>query len=229
MTFLEQLVVTNYDEDHVSGFPNLLEKGITVSWLFRNNTVSPQTIRHLKSEDGMGWGIDKLVEQLETSFAGSDALYPEPVFPHVQTEYFFNTYPSFTDENNLSLVLWLKVHNCTFLFPGDMECAGFQHLLKNDAQFRHRVKDVNILMASHHGRANGICPEMFDEYGCKPQIVIISDSDKQYASQETTSYYASKAIGITNFRQDGGYRSVLTTRSDGEIWFAFINGVCTVY
>jgi beta-lactamase superfamily II metal-dependent hydrolase len=228
VSYLDQLVVTNYDEDHVSGYPNLLQQGISPAWIFRNPSVTPQDIRHLKSEDGMGWGIDKLVGSLE-NLQPSSANNPAPVFPGVTAEYFWNQYGAFDDENNLSLVLFLKVHNCTFLYTGDMECAGFQHLLRNNGRFREVVKNVNILMASHHGRHNGICPEMFDDYGCRPQLVVISDSSKQYTTQETTNYYASKASGIANFRAPGVLRKVLTTRTDGDLVFSFSNGGCTVY
>lgn len=53
-----------------------------------------------------------------------------------------------------------------------------------------------------------------------PQIVVISDDCHQYDTQKTTQYYASKASGIRGFRI-GGDRSVLTTRSDGELTFTW--------
>ena len=49
---LEMLAVTNYDEDHVSGISNLFDR-VDVRWLWRNVSISPATIRNLKSEDGM--------------------------------------------------------------------------------------------------------------------------------------------------------------------------------
>ncbi len=228
VTFLEQLVVTNYDEDHVSGYPDLLAQGVYVDWIARNTTVSPETIRLLKSEDGMGKGIDTLVRSLGAFGLVGDNGKSVPKFQGVSMEYFFNSYPIFEDENNLSLVLYLTVYGTSFLFSGDMECDGFEHLLATNARFRQIVPNINVLMASHHGRANGVCPEMFDSYGCRPQLVVISDDYKQYTTQETTNYYASKTTGITNFRAQGVSRSVLTTRKDGDIHFAWANGSCTV-
>lgn len=229
VTFLEQLVVTNYDEDHVSGYPDLLAQGVYVDWLFRNTSVTPETIRILKSEDGMGKGIDMLVQSLgKFSPIGANGK-PAPTFPGLSMEYFFNSYPVFEDENNLSLVLYLTVFGTSFLFPGDMECGGFEHLLATNARFRQIVPTINVLMASHHGRANGVCAKMFDYHGCRPQLVVISDDYKQHSTQETTNYYASKATGITNFRAPGVSRSVLTTRKDGDIHFTWSNGGCTVY
>ncbi len=54
----------------------------------------------------------------------------------------------------------------------------------------------------------------------------ISDDYKQYSTQETTTYYGSKALGIHGFRGVPGIRKVLTTRSDGFIQFSFQNGRC---
>jgi hypothetical protein len=53
-------------EDHVSGYPNLANN-VSIGALFRNPSVQPATIRHLKSADGMGSGIKRLVWSLEMS------------------------------------------------------------------------------------------------------------------------------------------------------------------
>lgn len=229
VTSLEQLVITNYDEDHVSGYPDLLAQGIYVDWVFRNTSVTPATITQLKSETGMGRGINALVQSLGTFGPVGGNGKPSPTFPGVSMEYFHNPYPVFEDENNLSLVLYLTVYGTSFLFPGDMECDGFEHLLATNQRFRQVVPSINVLVASHHGRENGIFEDMFDKYVCRPQLVVISDDYKQYDTQETTRYYASKATGIKNFRGSGVNRWVLTTRSDGDIHFSWANGGCTVY
>jgi beta-lactamase superfamily II metal-dependent hydrolase len=48
------------------------------------------------------------------------------------------------------------------MFCGDMEKAGFQNMLNTNASFRAAVSQVHVLMASHHGRQNGVCEEMFN-------------------------------------------------------------------
>jgi len=62
---------------------------------------------------------------------------------------------------------------------------------------------LHVLVAAHHGRESGKCASMFDEYGCNPQLVIISDCAKKYQSQETVPYYAKKARGVPNVREVG--------------------------
>jgi len=228
-TSLDQLIVTNYDEDHVSGYPDLLAHRVTVNWIVRNTSVTPATLRGLKQEAGMGPGIASLLTSLEGYFSPGASPTPMPTFPGVSLEYFRNEYPVFDDENNLSLVVYMTVFGTTFLFPGDMESDGFEHLLATNLRFRQVVSNINVLVASHHGRENGICEAMFDTYGCRPQVVIISDDYKQYDTQETVNYYASKASGIDNFRGVGNARRVLTTRRDGDICFTWINGQGHIY
>ena len=57
---LDMLAVTNYDEDHASAAADLFDN-VDVRWLTRNISVAGPTIRSLKSEDGMGPGIQRLV------------------------------------------------------------------------------------------------------------------------------------------------------------------------
>src|SRR4051812_45725299 len=59
ISILEMLAVTNYDEDHVSAATNLFDN-VNVQWLLRNASVSASTLKNLKSEDGMGPGIERL-------------------------------------------------------------------------------------------------------------------------------------------------------------------------
>lgn len=225
---LQLLVVTNYDEDHVSGFRNLIEQGVNVHQVLRNPAVTPSTIARLKSEDGMGPGIDALVRVL-TNVPRLDVVGNQFPLPNgVGMEWFWNPYPYFDDENNLSLVVVLEVCGFKFLFPGDMEKRGFQNILNTNARFRAIVSQIDVLCASHHGRDNGICEDMFDVWGCRPKLVVISDDYKQHGTQETTSYYGTKATGIAGFRTDQGLRRVLTTRTDGELMFSFQGGNCLV-
>lgn len=225
---IDMLICTNYDEDHVSGYPDLMRRGISVGCILGNPTVSAEAIVHLKTEDGMGVGIETVASTLAARRRIGWAQTP-PLIPGVSLTWSWNPYPFFDDENNLSLVATLDIRGFRFMFPGDMERRGWNHLLATCPQFRQTVAGVKVLIASHHGRTNGICEDIFDVYGCWPKLVVISDDYKQYNTQETTNYYASKAQGIEGYRGRPGTRYVLTTRSDGEIRFSFRNGRCDVY
>lgn len=67
-------------------------------------------------------------------------------------------------------------------------------------------------MASHHGRESGYCEAVFDY--CKPHIIIISDEEIQYDTQDVD--YKSHASGLP-WNNSTETRYVLTTRSDGMI------------
>jgi beta-lactamase superfamily II metal-dependent hydrolase len=143
-------------------------------------------------------------------------------FPGVERQVFYNSPPDFDDENNLSLVLHLRINGIEILFPGDLECAGWLKLLQRP-QFCDVLGSTHVLIASHHGRASGICDDVFKETRSNPYFIVISDKGYMYDTQETVPYYRSKAKGGT-FR--GEPRHVLTTRKDGHITFRFDQGTC---
>ena len=210
---IEALIVTNYDEDHVSGLPNLLDR-VQVKFIRRNQSVSARAIRRLKSTDGMGSGIERLVDALEYEYT----INGHADFGSLEVSTFRNQYPTdFEDENNLSLATFISAHGNTVLFPGDMETEGWRKLLKNRS-FRDQLSKVSVLFASHHGRASGICEEMFSNGLCQPYYVVISDKHKGFQTQETTDFYRAVSKGGP-FR--GERRYVLTTRRDGKISFNF--------
>lgn len=224
VSHIDVLFIMNYDEDHASGFPDLLQNGVTIGGLYGNPSVPPGIVRSLKTEDGMGPGIDALTNAMSLRMQQGH-VEKWPVISGLEMNRCWNVYPEFDDENNLSLALELRIHGFGFLFSGDMEKPGLTNLLAKTNLFPSMVRRADVLMASHHGRANGVCPSMFDGYGCNPALVVISDDYKQYASQETSNYYNSKARGVVGFRRQQ-IRKVLTTRNDGEIHFSFRGGNC---
>jgi len=216
---LDMLAITNYDEDHASAAVDLFDN-IDVRWLLRNRSVSGSTIRRLKSEDGMGPGIERLVYEIDSVFIGDGASSSQPVFAGLEMRTpFYNDYPIFDDENNLSMVLFLKCHGRGVLFTGDLECAGFLELLKDPA-FREALRQTNVYIAPHHGRDSG-CSEEVVQYLENVYYVVISDQGYQYDTQRTIPFYRAIAKGGP-FR--GEARHVLTTRKDGPIGFDFQSG-----
>jgi len=213
---IETLTISNYDEDHVSGIENLLSKVIVAS-LTRNPSVSATVIKQLKSEDGIGSGILYLTHCIEGLFTGGSTVGLVH-YQGLQQQMFWNIYPSFDDENNLSLVTFLSCHGIGVLFPGDLEGAGWRALMAR-SEFLAALRNTSVLVASHHGRRNGWCDEL-RQY-CKPFYVVISDKGYMYDTQETIPLYRSIAKGGP-FRTDP-QRHVLTTRNDGKIGFTFTN------
>ena len=211
-TGIERFFPLNYDEDHLSGLPRLrqFESRIPIHILHRNTSITPDQLKYIKRQSGcwpLGPGVSALVDMLESY--NSQVTSP-PEFPSLGFEVFFNSYPEFSDTNNLSQVLFLHYPGVSIVFPGDMEKPGWETLLRNPS-FRSNLARVNIFVASHHGRESGYCREVFDY--CRPEIIVISDEEIQYESQEHT--YDEHARGIT--WNQTGIRKVLTTRKDGMI------------
>lgn len=214
---LEMLVITNYDEDHVSGIGSLFDN-VYVEWLWRNKSVSAPAIRTLKTEDGMGAGIERLVDKIESSFSGGSNSSELPTFKGLERKAFHNSYPAFDDENNLSFVTYLRCNGVGVMFTGDMEKKGWAELLKRDDVIQ-ALKGTSIFIAPHHGRESG-CYEGIFKY-CEPYYVVISDKGYMYDTQLTLPFYRKYAKGGP-FR--GKDRRVLTTRKDGTIHFQFDEG-----
>lgn len=206
---VDLLVVSNYDNDHVSDLPDFLEK-VKVRSLLRNKTVSSADLLQLKSEKGVGAGIDRLTKMIDSYTGGPLSVD----WGLMSRRVFHNSYPAdFDDENNLSLVTFIHHGNLHAVFPGDLEKPGWEQLLKNP-DFVSELQTVNLFMASHHGRENGICEAAFADGMCSPELVVISDTDIRHETQYTSSWYGNQASGIVI---NGQSRKVLTTRNDGKI------------
>ena len=205
---IDLLTISHYDEDHVSDFDNL-QKNCNIKFINKNHSIDPAVLLSLKnSTQKMGDGIEAVYNWMQLP----PPYMSFPVFRDVVIEYYYNYYGTFTDTNNLSLVTFVHYGNFTILFPGDLEVAGWDELLK-DINFRNDLEKVTVLVASHHGRDSGCCERIFNY--CLPRAVIISDEAKQYSTQETRDWYAHRVSGCKDTKNNN--RKVLTTRSDGNI------------
>lgn len=111
------------------------------------------------------------------------------------------------------MVTFLNCDGTIFLLPGNLEEAGCRFHLRNEA-FKGQLRQVNVFIASHQGRATGYCRDVFDY--CTPNLIVVSDSATIQATQETADNFAAHAIG---FHFNGQIRRVLSTRSDGNLWW----------
>ncbi len=207
-TGIESLIVSNYDQDHVSDLQNVLRQ-FRVKVLYRNKTIPLQDLERIKLQNGPISVAMRSLLDMASEYRYDVTDYPD--FSGVKFELFHNDYPEFTDTNNLSMVTYVSYGGMGILFPGDLERAGWDALLRN-TRFRQVLGDVNIFVASHHGRENGYNERVF-EY-CSPDIVIISDKGIVHETQNNR--YINHASGIP---WNGGTerRYVLTTRNDGHI------------
>lgn len=169
--------------------------------------------------DGMRAGVSKIHELLPYFTDGELGSLPED-YGGAHAWCHYNRYPHFTKTNDLSLAVFIRYGAFTILFAGDLERAGWNSLLQRPS-FIQDLQSVNVLVASHHGRDNGCCEEAFKFF--IPDIVVFSDCEKKYGTQETSGWYACRTRGITDLSAPPGAfgvpsrRKVLTTRRDGTI------------
>ena len=212
---IDTLIISNFDQDHVSDINSLRDK-FTIGKFVANRTISARDLALLKLKGG------PLTPQMSTAITGlsQEALeaysLSEVQAPGSEFEFYYVIYPFETDTNNLSLVTVFRYKGMKLIYPGDIEKRGWLKLLELD-EFKQTLNGVNVFIASHHGRINGYCEEVFDY--CQPEIVIISDQARVYGTQEH-DLYSKHVIGNgLNFGTTLApkYRKVLTTRKDGDI------------
>lgn len=206
---IHRFFVTNYDEDHISDLPDL-RRNLNIHLLHRNESISKEQLRALKLLGGpISSAMESMLDMIGEYTSGLPDIPPE--FPRVSFNSYCNNYQTdFNDSNNISLVTIIDCAGKKFIVPGDIEKQGWEKLLKNSS-FCQDLRGVDVFIASHHGRENGYCSEVFDY--CSPEVIVFSDSSIKHATQEMASKYAAHASGI-NF--NGQTRYVLSTRNDGK-------------
>ncbi|WP_250525564.1 MBL fold metallo-hydrolase [Caballeronia sp. GAWG2-1] len=214
---LDYLFITNADQDHMSDLQGLWDARIVVPVVYRNPTTSAGAIRAIKEECGP---LTRDAERFAHICEGFNGVVGEPFDQNmggITASAFWNPYPLFTDTNNLSLAVFIKYRNIKMLFPGDLEKAGWRALLQQ-AAFRAELTGTDVLVASHHGREDGFCEDIFAYF--TPSCVLVSDKAKMHATQETVPDYRAvvRAQGV-RVRTTMKDRHVLTTRRDGWIQF----------
>lgn len=214
---VDYLFITNADQDHMSDLKGLQDAGIGVKVLIRNVSYTADEIRRIKLCRGpltsdASWYVD--------ACASYDQPAQEPFdqfMGGITVTTYCNSYPAFTDTNDLSLAVFIRYHGFCILFPGDLEKTGWRALLQRP-DFREELRTVKVLVASHHGRENGFCPEVFAF--CQPWATVISDKPIEHETQLMQPDYraVTRDEGVM-VRTTGRRRHVLTTRRDGWIQF----------
>lgn len=215
--FIDVLVITNLDEDHVEDLSYVWDR-VTLGSIYSNPSVTAAALAAMKREHGMDDGVRQahaILSRFGPGHVGKMANLGE-----VSAWGYSNRYGlDFTDTNNLSVATFVRWGTFTILFAGDLETAGWRALLRNQA-FVADLATVTVFVASHHGRANGRCEEAFKIV--RPEIVVFSDDRKQYESQETDAWYRQRVSGIPVLDAvPSGMlpkkRHVYTTRRDGTL------------
>lgn len=116
--------------------------------------------------------------------------------------------------NNHSIIMIISYAEMKVVFAGDNESCSFDELLE-DSSFISLVKDADVLLAPHHGRAAGYHEDFLNLVN--PRLTVVSDG--RFCDTSATSRYSKKSRGWEVNKRSGGKekRYCLTTRNDGVI------------
>ena len=200
---LDLLIIDNLDQDHLSDFCGVALR-VGYRCLVYNFSLMPATLRKIKAQAGP---LTLPMSVFLLRMKGQPVVVPR--YTSLSWSCFWIPYPVFDKTNHLSVVTFLEGDGVNIVFPGDLPSIGWKMLLQRQ-DFRDHLSRVNVFVASHHGRKDGYCQEVFDV--CSPGVIIISDGPKEYDSQEVD--YGQHAKGVWH---DGEMRYTLTTRQSGTI------------
>jgi hypothetical protein len=208
--FFDLLALSNLDEDHICDFDSML-KNTRIGQILSNPSIGAHQLSRLK-KDGMGAGGRAVASWL----ANPGPPAPLPDFGPVQIRWYFNSFVTgvANETNDLSLVAVIEYCGFKIIFSGDMEKVVWQRLLR-DPNFRCDLVGTKIFVASHHGRENGQCAELFN--WLRPDLIVISEDARKYDSQDTDSWYAERCTGAIVMDDPQQRRYVMTTRKDGSM------------
>ncbi len=208
---LECLIVPAYKEEHLAGFADLLSQSLEhclpIHFYLANPSVDAE---HFPGLQRLNQRFKNALAFISDSLSGVGSTQVMKV-DDIDISFFWNNYSDFQDADNLSLVTFLSYRDINIIFPSNLKTAGWLSLLKSP-QFCDRLRQVNIFVASNHGKEDGYCPSVFDY--CKPEIIIVSNEMEHPISSRMMHQYASHAQGSP---LGVSYKKLLTTYDEGTI------------
>ena len=193
ITDVDYVFITHYDKDHIGGFPEVMENITAKNIIVPDyEGTSDEYAEFIKTVNEKNLTVTRLTE--DTSFVLDDVLFEVSV-PKKQ---FYKE-----GDNDYSLVISVTHGENTFLFAGDAVKERLSEVLSEFG------KQYDFLKVPHHGRYNGNTKRFINTI--KPQYAVITDSEKNPASNKTISLLKTQKSGIYSTKD--GNVSVI---SDGK-------------
>ena len=217
ITQLDGVIITHPHTDHLDDIENL-------------GALAPKVLcrpRHLEAEDVRAANrssdkpkIDKYLD-FDTRYTEPVATGTSPFDASVNGGVEIGIYGpkgcAKSNLNNQSMAIVVNYASTKILITGDQESAAWNELFKNE-KFTFAIKDVDVLLASHHGRESGFSEELYTHMGRNPNITIVSDGPQ--GGTCVADRYHNRSTGwqvYSRSRNDQKSRYCLTTRNDGTI------------
>ena len=216
------IIITHPDADHLYDILNL-------SFDFVKTILRPHSISEEKIIEKMNISLDRTHKEIFKKYLdlcnrfSSNVTYDNShLNPRNNGGVLIETFspsPENKEFNNHSIVTIISFAESKILIPGDNEAPSWRFLL-DDETFLESISNVDIFVASHHGRESGYYSDLFDYF--TPKLVIISDGPEGKTS--ATQKYSTRCSGWTVHHRNGKIseeRKCLTTRNDGVIVIKF--------
>lgn len=215
---LDYLIITHPHKDHIESLTSPYYQ--KPRRLTRNKSIPEPLIEEQisKAKTDYDKEIFKKYKMLNRDFKYSVEDADSYTNPNNNGNVIIHHYtPSLTSINDLnyySLATFLSYDGYKILLMGDNTLSNINELL-SDEDFKSRTKDIDVLLAPHHGRASCYSQKLLEHL--KPKITIISDKpeDNEESAREGYTYY-SKGMYILE-KGELKFRKCLTTRNDGDI------------
>jgi len=213
---LDYVVITHPHVDHIDD-------------IFNFSSLSPKVLcrpKHLDRTPILSSGRTEEKKILEKYFEISDS-YNEPIpddspnnprnpanWGGVAITIFSPTKCGESNLNNHSIVALFEYKGMKVLIPGDNELPSWNEL-KEQTVFLSSTKDIDVLLAPHHGRDSGFDNDTIANFN--PRLTIISDG--RFGDSSAASRYSAKTRGWKVHKRNSTdeERKCVTTRSDGVI------------
>lgn len=198
---IDMLILTHYDQDHIGGVPQIMEKyevGI-VYGTYPENKPSTDTIKLLEALQKQNLLINEVREITEVTV--SDTAYT--IYPPEDRTYTKDA------SNNSSLVIMAASGDHRILVAGDAEKARLRELLKL------KGLDADILKMPHHGRNEDNLEKFV--LMTSPDYAVITSSETEKEDKKVVNMLEKHGIE-TILTREGGVEFLLSdsgiTRKD---------------
>lgn len=213
VSYLDAVVVTHPDSDHISGIRTMLEEtdtsGISVGVLYLPNVGDVgrneeyHELEKLAQDAGVPVGYLSAGESLHCGKVMLTCIHPETGWEE--------------DEPNVySVVLYLQYGSFTALFTGDLEGEGEKSVEMRLNEISSMTKGITLLKVAHHGSKNSTDEEFLQTVN--PRIALISSGrNNRYGHPHEELLKRLEDCGCIIYRtQESGAVNVRVRR--GKVW-----------
>jgi len=148
---ITRFILTHPDMDHMDGLGLLLKKYKFKEFLNVKNDKKMLSFSEFASYDKKDWDIYKRLQGnfREKKLYSGEIIDKDELYILSPTKEIVKQAIKIQDFNTSSYVILWKIGKYKIVLAGDSDDVAWEHIIKN---YQNLVKDIDILLAPHHGR-----------------------------------------------------------------------------